>query len=75
MPTEWFAVIDAAEVDRSYAEPDNHEDPVVIEDGRAMSCPCAANKHYDNAPKHPVAVAMCRPIIDFATDVIRCQGT
>ena len=52
----------------SYADPENHEYLVEIEDGLPVSCPCPADKHYDNACKHRVAVAMRRPILDFANE-------
>jgi len=50
----------------SHADPEDHEYFVTIEDCLPVSCTCPADEHYDNACKHRVAVAMRRPIIDFA---------
>ncbi|WP_254280774.1 SWIM zinc finger family protein [Haloarcula marina] len=50
----------------SHADPEDHEYLVVIDDGLPVSCTCPADEHYDNACKHRVAVAMRRPIIEFA---------
>ena len=52
----------------SHADPENHEYLVVLEDGLPVSCTCLADEHYENACKHRVAVAMRRPIIDFARE-------
>lgn len=52
----------------SYANPEDHEYLVEIDDGLPVSCTCPADEHYDNACKHRVAVAMRRPIIDFASE-------
>jgi hypothetical protein len=53
----------------SHTDPENHEYLVVLEDGLPVSCTCPADEHYENACKHRVAVAMRRPIIDFANEV------
>jgi hypothetical protein len=52
----------------SHADPENHEYLVVIEADLPVSCTCPADEHYENACKHRVAVAMRRPIIDFARE-------
>ncbi|WP_245778673.1 SWIM zinc finger family protein [Halomicrobium zhouii] len=34
-----------------------------------MDCTCPADANYEHACKHRVAVAIRRPVLDFATDV------
>jgi len=52
----------------SHADPEDHEYLVEIGDGLPVSCTCPADEHYENACKHRVAVAVRRPIIDFASE-------
>jgi hypothetical protein len=52
----------------SHADPENHEYLVEIEGELPVSCACPADEHYENACKHRIAVAMRRPIIDFASE-------
>ncbi|MCU4802430.1 SWIM zinc finger domain-containing protein [Halobacteria archaeon HArc-gm2] len=53
----------------SHAVPADHEYLVTIEDGLPVDCTCPADANYEYACKHRVAVAIRRPIIDFANDV------
>jgi len=53
----------------SHAVPTDHEYVVTIEDELPVECTCPADANYENACKHRVAVALRRPIIDFANDV------
>ncbi len=52
----------------SYANPDEHEYVVTIEDELPTECECPADANYDGACKHRVAVAIRRPILDVAVD-------
>ncbi|MBX0325829.1 SWIM zinc finger domain-containing protein [Halomicroarcula sp. F13] len=59
----------------SYADPENHEYLVQIEDGVPVSCTCPADEHFEGACKHRVGVAIRRPIVDLVTDVqLRADG-
>ncbi|WP_254272316.1 SWIM zinc finger family protein [Haloarcula marina] len=59
----------------SYADPENHEYLVRIEDGIPVSCTCPADEHFEGACKHRVGVAIRRPLVDLVTDVqLRADG-
>lgn len=49
-----------------YANPDDHEYLVTIEDGVPVRCECPADAYYPWACKHRVAVAIRRPVLDAA---------
>ncbi|MFC4826036.1 SWIM zinc finger family protein [Halorussus aquaticus] len=51
----------------SYANPDEHEYLVEVEDELPISCTCPADETYSGACKHRVAVAIRRPILEVAT--------
>lgn len=51
----------------SYANPDEHEYLVEVEDELPTSCTCPADETYSGACKHRVAVAIRRPILKIAT--------
>jgi len=53
----------------SYADPENHEYEVTVEDGVPMACTCPADARFDNPCKHRVAVAIRRPILEFVEEV------
>ncbi|MCU4802734.1 SWIM zinc finger domain-containing protein [Halobacteria archaeon HArc-gm2] len=53
----------------SHAVPTDHEYVVTIEDEFPVECTCPADANYENACKHRVAVAIRRPVLDFANDV------
>jgi len=48
----------------SYADPENHEYTVRVEDDLPTACTCPADAKYTGACKHRVAVALRRPILD-----------
>ena len=48
----------------SYADPENHEYTVRIEDDLPTACTCPADGKYSGACKHRVAVALRQPILD-----------
>lgn len=48
----------------SHADPDNHEYRVTVENGTPVDCECPADRKYERACKHRVAVAIRPPIID-----------
>ncbi|MFC7079534.1 SWIM zinc finger family protein [Halorussus caseinilyticus] len=48
----------------SYADPENHEYTVRIEDDLPTACTCPADAKYSGACKHRVAVALRQPILD-----------
>ncbi|QLH79937.1 SWIM zinc finger family protein [Halosimplex rubrum] len=52
----------------SHEHPSEHEYLVRIDDGVPVSCSCPADKHYEGACKHRVAVAIRRPLIDAIAD-------
>ena len=54
---------------KSYADPENHEYRVQIEEGLPASCDCPADTRYSGACKHRVAVAIRRPILEAATQM------
>jgi len=47
----------------SYADPENHEYTVRVEDDLPTACTCPADAKYSGACKHRVAVALRRPIL------------
>jgi len=53
----------------SHADPADHEYLVSIEDGLPVDCTCPAETNYKGACKHRVAVAIRRPVLDFANDM------
>jgi len=53
----------------SYADPENHEYEVTVEDGVPMKCTCPADTRFDNPCKHRVGVAIRRPILEFVEEV------
>jgi len=53
----------------SYADPENHEYEVTVEDGVPTRCTCPADARFDNPCKHRVAVAIRRPILEFVEEV------
>ena len=53
----------------SYANSENHEYEVTVEDGVPMKCTCPADARFDNPCKHRVAVAIRRPILEFVEEV------
>ena len=63
-----FALLDGDVLVRneSYADPENHEYRVEIEEGLPTSCECPADVRYPGACKHRVAVAIRRPILEVA---------
>src|SRR6056297_4311362 len=48
----------------SYADPENHEYTVRVEDDLPTACTCPADATYSGACKHRVAVALRQPILD-----------
>lgn len=48
----------------SYADPENHEYRVIVEDGLPTHCTCPADARYPGPCKHRVAVAIRRPVLD-----------
>ncbi len=48
----------------SYADPENHEYTVRIEDDLPTACTCPADAKYSGTCKHRVAVALRQPILD-----------
>ncbi|QLH81301.1 SWIM zinc finger family protein [Halosimplex pelagicum] len=48
----------------SHANPAEHEYLVTVEDSVPAICECPADKQYDSACKHRVAVAIRRPLLD-----------
>ena len=53
----------------SYADPENHEYEVTVDDGVPTACTCPADTRFDNPCKHRVAVAIRRPILEFIEEV------
>ena len=53
----------------SYADPENHEYEVTIEEGVPTACTCPADARFDNPCKHRVAVAIRRSILEFVEEV------
>jgi|AntDeeMinimDraft_4_1070355.scaffolds.fasta_scaffold00684_11 hypothetical protein len=53
----------------SHGVPADHEYLVSIEDELPVACTFPADANYEHACKHRVAVAIRRPVLDFATDV------
>jgi len=52
----------------SHAKPADHEYVVTITNGLPSACECPADRKYDGACKHRVAVAIRKPILDAAID-------
>lgn len=52
----------------SHADPTNHEYLVTIKDRIPVHCECPADRKYDSACKHRVAVAIRSPVLDAATE-------
>lgn len=52
----------------SYADPENHEYRINVEDGIPVSCECPADVHQDGPCKHRVAIAIREPVLTAATD-------
>ncbi|WP_435362313.1 SWIM zinc finger family protein [Haloarchaeobius sp. DFWS5] len=50
----------------SYANPEEHEYLVTVDDDFPSSCTCPANQKYEGACKHRVAVAIRQPVLDAA---------
>lgn len=48
----------------SHLDPSEHEYTVTIEEGHPTGCTCPANRKFDGACKHRVAVAIRRPVLD-----------
>lgn len=48
----------------SYADPENHEYRVTVEDSLPVHCTCPADARYAGPCKHRVAVAIRRPVLD-----------
>lgn len=48
----------------SYADPEDHEYTVRVEDDLPTACTCPADAKYSGACKHRVAVALRQPILD-----------
>jgi|AntRauTorcE11898_2_1112593.scaffolds.fasta_scaffold16809_2 hypothetical protein len=53
----------------SYADPENHEYEVTVEEGVPTRCTYPADARFDNPCKHRVALAIRRPILEFVDDV------
>ena len=52
----------------SYADPENHEYHVAVEDGLPVACTCPADRKFEGACKHRVAVAIRRPVLDACVE-------
>jgi hypothetical protein len=53
----------------SYAEPENHEYRVTVENGVPSNCTCPADTRFKGACKHRVAAAIRRPVLTVVTQV------
>ncbi|WP_152041159.1 SWIM zinc finger family protein [Salinigranum salinum] len=51
----------------SYADPENHEYRVTVEDGVPVACTCPADARFEGACKHRVAVAIRRPLLEIVS--------
>lgn len=52
----------------SYADPENHEYQVSVEDGSPISCECPADVHQEGPCKHRVAIAIRQPVLTAAAE-------
>ncbi|QLG61083.1 SWIM zinc finger family protein [Halorarum salinum] len=50
----------------SYTDPENHEYRVTVTDGLPTHCECPADRKYEGACKHRVAVAIRTPVLEAA---------
>lgn len=53
----------------SYSDPDSHEYLVTMADGIPIRCSCPADRNYDSACKHRLAVAIREPVLAAARDM------